>query len=509
MAGAASTAGAAQPAIAPTSTAAQPASAPPSTAAPVAAVVTEQAQQLRSSDAPQVASRLTKTDPAPSASQLLTRAAEAVGAPAALTRLSAPQAASFGEQTQALTLPTAAGADTLALAPAPAPANPIEALLQIPATLINAAVNTVVSFFEPIVGPGTPLDNPLLWGVLAFVRRQTGQSLANSTPVITSVTSRQDADPATDGVLVIDIDAADQDNDTLTYSATSNSLKGTITASASPDTFTYTPNADWDGQAYDDTVTVTVSDASSGSHIHAQDQTHTATDTITIRVPAAAVNDVPSAVNDAATVAQGGTTTVAVLDNDTDADGTIDATTVVITQRPSSGTASVNADGTIKYVSNGAEVTSDSFSYTVNDNTGATSNTAAVSVTVTPVNDAPSAVNDAATVAQRGTTTVAVLANDTDADGTIDATTVVITQRPSSGTASVNADGTIKYISNGAEVTSDSFSYTVNDNTGATSNTATVSVTVTPVNDAPVVTTTAGATSYTEQGAPRLPSMPG
>ena len=76
--------------------------------------------------------------------------------------------------------------------------------------------------------------------------------------------------------------------------------------------------------------------------------------------------------------------------------------------------------------------------------------------------------NDTATVPEGATRTITVLANDTDADGTINPATVVITQQPTNGTATVNANGTITYVSNGAEVTTDTFGYTVKDNTGRT-----------------------------------------
>jgi VCBS repeat-containing protein len=194
------------------------------------------------------------------------------------------------------------------------------------------------------------------------------------------------------------------------------------------------------------------------------------------------------AANDTSTVAEGGSTTIAVTTNDTDADGTVDTTTVVITRQPTAGTATVNANGTVTYASNGSEVRTDSFGYKVKDNVGALSNEAAVSITITAVNDAPVAVNDAVTVAEGGTTTVAVTTNDTDADGTVDTTTVVITRQPTAGTATVNANGSITYANNGSEARTDGFAYKVKDNTGALSNEATVSITVSPVNDAPVAT---------------------
>src|SRR5207244_2242806 len=120
--------------------------------------------------------------------------------------------------------------------------------------------------------------------------------------------------------------------------------------------------------------------------------------------------------------------------------------------------------------------------------------TATVSITVTPVNDAPVANNDSATVAEGGTVTVldstaaSVLANDTDAEGnTLTATKL---SDPAHGSVTLNANGTFSYSHDGSETTSDSFTYKTCDN-GTTngspdpkcSPTATVSITVTPVND--------------------------
>ncbi len=76
----------------------------------------------------------------------------------------------------------------------------------------------------------------------------------------------------------------------------------------------------------------------------------------------------------------------------------------------------VNADGTITYTPAANYTGADSFSYTIGDGQGGSA-TATVSVTVSAVNDAPVAVNDAATTAEETAVSIAVLANDTDADG--------------------------------------------------------------------------------------------
>jgi hypothetical protein len=83
---------------------------------------------------------------------------------------------------------------------------------------------------------------------------------------------------------------------------------------------------------------------------------------------------------------------------------------------------------------------------------------------------------------------VDVLANDADADGDIDPTTVQVTSYPGSGTVVVDAvTGAIEYTHDGSATTTDSFRYTVADSTGNVSNEATVSVSVTaPSSDLPV-----------------------
>ena len=64
----------------------------------------------------------------------------------------------------------------------------------------------------------------------------------------------------------------------------------------------------------------------------------------------------------------------------------------------------VNADGTVDYTHDGSETVADSFTYTIDDLSGATSNTVTVNLTITPVNDAPVAVADSFTVNEGSTT---------------------------------------------------------------------------------------------------------
>ena len=66
-----------------------------------------------------------------------------------------------------------------------------------------------------------------------------------------------------------------------------------------------------------------------------------------------------------------------------------------------------------------------------------------------------------------------------------------VSATPKNGTVTIQNDGSFTYVHNGAESNSDSFTFTVSDNNGTASSPATVTIKVTPVNDAPTVTATA------------------
>jgi hypothetical protein len=247
------------------------------------------------------------------------------------------------------------------------------------------------------------------------------------------------------------------------------------------------------------TVTVnangTVSYVHDGSETTSDSFTYTVTDsngvvsnTATVNITVNPVNDPPVATNDTATVDEGNTVVIAVKGNDTDAEDGTPAGVVTIVGAPANGTVTVNANGTVSYVHDGSETTSDSFTYTVTDSNGVVSNTATVNITVNPVNDPPVATNDTATVDEGNTVVIAVKGNDTDAEDGTPAGVVTIVGAPANGTVTVNANGTVSYVHDGSETTSDSFTYTVTDSNGVVSNTATVNITVNPVNDAPVAT---------------------
>ncbi len=182
-----------------------------------------------------------------------------------------------------------------------------------------------------------------------------------------------------------------------------------------------------------------------------------------------------------------------VLANDFDDDG--DALSVTnLDTTGMIGTLVLNlADGSFTYDPSGAfeslragEHVIETFTYTANDGSD-DSNTVTVTITVTGVNDAPVVVADNFTVNEGSTTNLNLATNDSDADDGLDLTSLAIVSGPANGSITVNADGTVDYTHNGSETAADSFTYTITDQAGVTSTTVTVSMTITPQNDAPTV----------------------
>ncbi len=207
------------------------------------------------------------------------------------------------------------------------------------------------------------------------------------------------------------------------------------------------------------------------------------------------VNDAPTAQNDTpAAVNEGGTAIVDLVVNDYDLDNALDLNSIAIIGAPVNGSLIVNGNGTVTYTHDGSETTSDSFSYTIADISGAISNTATVTITVNPLNDAPSAVDDVLTVDEGNSINIDLAANDVDVDNVLDLNSIVIVSAPVNGTLIVNGNGSVDYTHDGSETGSDSFTYTIADLSGSISNVATVNIVVNAVNDMP---TTAGIANVT------------
>ena len=290
------------------------------------------------------------------------------------------------------------------------------------------------------------------------------------------------------GVLIND---SDLDGDHLTAVLATGPQHGTLTLLANG-SFTYTHNG---SNTLQDTFTYRADDGVL--------QSTPALVTITIAPDVAA-----TAVNDSYTVAEGGTLTVpapGLFTNDSDPDTPQNQWTAQVVTGPAHGVLTLGTGGAFTYVHDGSETTSDTFTYTINDGIQ-TGNTATVSITVTPVNDAPVAAADTYNTLLEDTpfsVTAAsgVLANDTDADTPHASLTAVLVSGPAHASSfALNPDGSFNYTPAANYNGSDSFSYKANDGS-LDSNTVTVSLSITPVNDVPSYTSGAAVSVNEDSGA--------
>ena len=235
-------------------------------------------------------------------------------------------------------------------------------------------------------------------------------------------------------------------------------------------TFTYTPDANFNGT---DSFTYTVEDGAG--------ETDTATVTITVD----AVNDLPTAGDDAASGDEDtAITTGNVLANDSDLEDALNAGSVASFTQGAHGSVVYNNNGTFTYTPDQDFNGSDAFSYTVEDGDGGQA-TATVNITVDPVADAPRANNDSALTEEDQAVTTNVLANDSDPEQALDAADISGFTQASHGTVVKNGNGTFTYTPDSGFFGTDSYTYTLEDDGGLT-DTATVNITVTEINDPPV-----------------------
>lgn len=208
----------------------------------------------------------------------------------------------------------------------------------------------------------------------------------------------------------------------------------------------------------------------------------------TVSITVNPVNDAPVAVPDFATTPEDVPVLIDVLSNDTDVDSPLSGATLTLVSGPSHGTAVLQspAEGFL-YTPDPDYFGGDSFTYTVTDPGGAVSAPGLVTITVTPVNDPPVAVDDAATTLEDTAVDIPVLDNDYDVDDPIVISSLAITANTTHGTIIVNTStGVVTYTPATGFEGDDNFKYTITDPHGLVSNEATVSITITHVNHPPV-----------------------
>ena len=271
----------------------------------------------------------------------------------------------------------------------------------------------------------------------------------------------------TEGVLANDTDAEGQ---VLSAALVTGPTNGTLALNADG-SFTYIPGANFTGS---DSFTYIASDGPNEGNV------------ATVNISIDPVNDLPVAANDLYNAEEDAELIgESVLANDTDLDG--DSLTATLESDAVHGSVSLAADGTFTYMPEANFHGIDGFSYLVSDGQG-NSEVVTATIIVSPVNDLPESVNDAYETDEDTALTIAapgVLANDTDIDG--DPLSSILASGPQHGTLSLNADGSFVYTPEADFHGIDGFSYLANDGSGD-SQVATVTITVNPVNDAPVAT---------------------
>lgn len=287
-----------------------------------------------------------------------------------------------------------------------------------------------------------------------------------------TVTIAEDSVATTINVLTNDTDA---DNDTLIInSISSQPSNGTAEITDSNTTITYSPDANFFGT---DNLSYTIQDAYGG----------VATGTVTIIVTS--VNDAPVAFNDVYATDEDtllSAVDIGVTYNDTDVEG--DDLSSIMVDNVSNGTLTLYSNGTFSYLPAFNFNGHDNFTYIVNDGTD-NSTIATANITISPINDAPNALDDSYFVDEDDVLEVlaaaGVLANDTDAEG--DVLSPILIDDVVNGILTLNVDGSFTYSPDPHFNGADSFTYKASDG-NLNSATMAVNITIDPVNDAPIAT---------------------
>jgi hypothetical protein len=233
-----------------------------------------------------------------------------------------------------------------------------------------------------------------------------------------------------------------------------------------------------------------------------------ATSTARMTLNVTPVNDLPVAQDESASLDEDNAITFTqaqLLANDSDADGTTDGQVLSITAVAGAqhGTVTLLANGDVRFVPDADYHGPAQFGYTVSDGAGGTAD-ASVSLTVLSVNDTPVAVGESASAAEDATLVIAastLLANDSDADTATDGQILSISAVDGATHGSVSlvtlGDGSqqVHYTPDANYHGPAQFRYTVSDGAGGTTR-AMATLTVTPVNDLPVVQ---GETATTQE----------
>lgn len=329
------------------------------------------------------------------------------------------------------------------------------------------------------------LGNPSVGGLGATTSHTLSVISEDTAPQLTSPTgtTHVNEDVSTN----ISYFASDSDLDATYVSIKSPPSHGTVSINTTARIFTYKSDPDYNGA---DSFVVTVTD-----NTNPQDYT--------IAIMVDPVNDAPvinaAAISSSVTMSEDGSPTpfapLTLTATDVDNDPLTWSVSAAV-----NGVASV-VNGVVSYTPGADYNGDDSFIVTVSDGNGG-SDTHTVDVTVTAVNDAPQALDDLVLTDEDKSVTFNVLDNDFDVEYE---TLTVITGNmtlASGATVAWGANGSVTYTPKANFNGNDSFNYTIQDGSGAQAS-ATVTVQVGAVNDAPVITEGSSSNvTMSEDGSP-------
>ncbi|GAB5562177.1 MAG: hypothetical protein SynsKO_38240 [Synoicihabitans sp.] len=276
----------------------------------------------------------------------------------------------------------------------------------------------------------------------------------NDAPIVDDL----EVSTAEDTPVDLNIVTSDAEGDTLTLSVAIPPAHGAL--SGDPFAPTYTPNENYFGP---DSFTVQVDD---GSALSAE---------ATVTLDVLPVNDAPVVASEAQVTNEDQVLAFTLSANDVEGD----ALTYTVTAGPAEGTVSVSAIGEVTYTPFPDFNGDDNFEVVANDG-AADSVPAIITVSVASINDVPVAEDQTVELDEDTSTAITVAATDVDGD----TLTFALQAAPTNGVLSGTAPN-YTYTPNGNFHGSDAFTFTVSDGSGSFAS-GTVSITVLPVNDAPV-----------------------
>jgi hypothetical protein len=287
-------------------------------------------------------------------------------------------------------------------------------------------------------------------------------SPVNDAPVLADISSQEIAE---DGDLVIVLSADDIDGDNLTFSA--ESADANVTVLVSNDSLYMTPSDDWNGSSV---ITVTVADGSGSDN---------STDSGTFTLTVTPVNDAPVLTD----ISSQSTPEEMAVDVALSADD-IDEDALTYSAVSDTSAVGVSITGSTLTLTPGTDFIGDA-SITVTVSDGSLEDSGSFTLTVSPVNDAP-ILEDISSqeIAEDGDLVIVLSADDIDGDN------LTFSAESTDAEVSVLVSNDSLYMTPAADWNGSSvITVTVDDGSGSDNATdsGTFTLTVTPVNDAPII----------------------